>query len=107
MAGILDMADYDSVCAHRDLLLLAFGLDPADSNSMPVTRDLSGARRAAILRWLQSPGPDGKPLRGEPAPAPAARPEAWPLAVHAEGTELQGGKAAAASRRLVLRSDQG
>jgi hypothetical protein len=107
MGGILDMADYDSVCAHRDLLLLAFGLDPADANSMPVTRDLSGARRAAILRWLHSPGPDGKPLRGEPAPAPAARPEAKPLAVHAEGSELQGGKAAAASRRLVLRSDQG
>ena len=36
---------------------------------MPVTRDLSAAKRAAILSWLSSPGPDGKPLLGEePAP---------------------------------------
>lgn len=109
MGAILDMGDYESVCAHRELLLLAFGLDPANSNSMPVTRDLSGAKRAAILSWLRHPGPDGKPLRGEPAPAPAVRPEAPALAadVSPEAIELQHGKAAAVSRRLVLSSDEG
>jgi hypothetical protein len=106
MDPILDMADYDSVCEHRDLLLLAFGLDPADPNSMPVTRDLSSAKRDAILRWLRDVGADGKPLRGEPAPVPAVPPEEA-VAVPAAAAELQGGKAAAASRRLSLRSGQG
>ena len=31
---------------------------------MPVSRDLSAAKRAAILRWLTKPGDDGKPLLG-------------------------------------------
>jgi hypothetical protein len=103
MDRFLDMADYESVCAHRDLLLLAFGLDPADSNSMPVTRDLSIAKRLAILQWLGSPGPDGKPLLGEPVPAPPARARVQPLAAPTDVDRPQGGKATAASRRLVLR----
>ena len=45
---------------------------------MPVTRDLSDARRNMILHWLDSPGADGLPLKGAPvglaarAPAHAA-----------------------------------
>jgi hypothetical protein len=104
MDSVLDMADYDSVCAHRDLLLLAFGLDPSDPNSMPVTRDLSSAKRDAILTWLRNPGPDGKPLRGEPAPPPRPAEEAV-AAPEAAGPE--GGKTAALGRRLVLRDGQG
>jgi hypothetical protein len=105
MDRFLNMADYDSVCEHQRLLLLAFGLDADDPNTMPVTRDLSTAKRKAILRWLSMPGPDGKPLKGTPptnmlrAPAPTA-----PHAEQAAPHEIpQGGKAAAASRRLGLR----
>ena len=108
MDGILDLSDYESVCEHRGLLLLAFGLDPSNPNSMPVTRDLSGAKRAAILEWLQSLGPDGKPLLGEPLPAPPERaPAPVPAAAAADDEAIRNGKAAAASRRLVLRSEQG
>ena len=53
MDTFVNLADYDSVCRHRTMMLLAFGLPVADPNSMPVTRDLSPAKRAAILRWLQ------------------------------------------------------
>jgi hypothetical protein len=106
MQDFLDLSSYEDVCAHRELLLLAFGLDPADSNSMPVTRDLSSAKRKAILSWLGSPGPDGNPLLGN-APA-APRPRAYPPVPG--GTELEnlkvqllGGKAAAFARRNSVR----
>jgi hypothetical protein len=108
MDTFLDMADYESVCDHSQILLLAFGLNVEDPNSMPVTRDLSPAKRAAILKWLASAGPDGKPLRGEasrskaayaakvvdageaaaPGPPPAAR---------------SGGKGAALARRNMFK----
>ena len=66
MDDFLDLADYEAVCANRELLAYAFDLDVTDPNSMPVTRDLSSGKRAAILRWLNEPGPDGKPLLGTP-----------------------------------------
>jgi hypothetical protein len=102
MKRIVDLADFDSVCGHVDLLRLAFGLPVEDPNSMPVTRDLSSAKRNAILRWLGEPGPDGKPRKGLPGPSPAA-----PLSVASpkfDGAALRGGKAVAASRRLMLRN---
>jgi hypothetical protein len=104
MKHFLDMADYESVSANVKLLLLAFGLPPGDPNSMPVTRDLSAAKRAAIIRWLSHPGPDGKPVKGVAAATQAA-PMAPPAPVPEQVTELpqRGGKAAAASRRLYLR----
>jgi hypothetical protein len=106
MRDFLDLGDYDSVCAHAKLLTLAFSLDIGDPNSMPVTRDLSAAKRAAILRWLGEPGPDGKPLLGEPrqpagqAPAPPALPAAPAMPTVPPD---QGGKASAASRRPAAR----
>jgi hypothetical protein len=110
MDRLLDLSDYESVCASRDLLVLAYALPTADPNSMPVTRDLSAAKRAAILRWLREPGPDGKPLLGTP-PAGRAAPEAAPARAVAAGPgpgepapePAQGGKAAAAGRALVHR----
>jgi hypothetical protein len=103
MGRFLDLASYDSVVENRRLLHLAFGLPMENPNSMPVTRDLSDARRRAILHWLESTGPDGTPPRGTPpvvtkpavaAPAPAAiRPTERP----------PGGKSAAAGRRNGLR----
>jgi hypothetical protein len=99
MRDFLDLSCYDDVCAHREMLLLAFGLPAEDANSMPVTRDLSSAKRAAILRWLSSLDEDGKPLLGT---APPAKPvEARPAAVAGvAGEQLLGGKGAAFCRML-------
>jgi hypothetical protein len=66
MRDFLDLGDYESVCANAKRLAFSFGLGIGDPDSMPVTRDLSAAKRNAILRWLSEPGEDGKPLLGEP-----------------------------------------
>jgi hypothetical protein len=111
MLRFLRLGDYDSVCENREMLQYAFGLDEGNPNSMPVTRDLSPAKRAAILRWLTDVGADGKPLEGvRPTPPPAPGP--GPLEVAAEpptptptppeGDPARGGKSAAAARRLAL-----
>jgi hypothetical protein len=105
MDAFLDLSDYESVSENRELLRLAFGLDVHNPNSMPVTRDLSGAKRTAILSWLDAPGSDGKPLLGTPPPAQAAALEGLELAetpAEAPGPE-RGGKTAALARRRVLR----
>jgi hypothetical protein len=114
MRDFLDLGDYESVCAHVKLLALAFSLDAGNPNSMPATRDLSAAKRAAIVRWLSEPGPDGKPLLGTP-PGPAIAAAGPTLsgatgpAGDGAGTDPRlGGKAAAASRRpAVLRAAGG
>jgi hypothetical protein len=103
MQDFLDLSSYDDVCAHRKLLLLAFSLPVQDANSMPVTRDLSTAKKAAIMRWLSSPGADGKPLLGTAPPAkPAqARPASGGVTgPAAAGMQLLGGKGAAFRRML-------
>lgn len=64
---LVDLGDYDSVVRHLRALVHSFALPVADPNSMPVSRDLSANKRAGILKWLTTPGPDGLPLRGEPA----------------------------------------
>ena len=103
MLRFLNLGDYESVKAHAGLLTLAFGLDVRDPNTMPVTRDLSPAKRRAILTWLSNP------LYGE-----AARPAARALAASVADSPpdpaggppaaMRGGKAAAAARRLVLQA---
>ena len=110
MKRIVDLADYDSVCANVRMLLLAFGLPVEDPNYMPVTRDLSAAKRKAILRWLSEPGPDGKPLKGTaPPPVPAAAAALQHVAPSfvSDDAPLRGGKTAAVSRRLMLRNRHG
>ena len=62
---LVDLADYDSVVAHSELLQLAFGLPIPDPNYMPVTRDMSAAQTKMLLQWFDNPGSDGKPLKGE------------------------------------------
>lgn len=81
---LVDLGDYDSVVSHLRILKLAFSLPIEDPNHMPVTRDLSDARRNMILHWLDSRGADGLPLKGTPvvltAHAPAhAAPDPIPL----------------------------
>ena len=61
---LVDLGDYGSVSAHRGLLQLAFSLPVSDPNYMPVTRDLSSAKRDTLLKWLATSGPDGLPVKG-------------------------------------------
>lgn len=130
MKRFVRLGDYESVCHNRRELLYAFGLDVANPNSMPVTRDLSPAKRAAIVSWLSDVGTDGNPLEGTPraeemvSPGPGAPqpvetgpaagdrstqsgsvrpPGPAERAEHAGaegGGPAQGGKAAALGRRL-------
>jgi hypothetical protein len=86
MDRLIDLTSYDAIAANVQVLTFVFSLPETDPNSMPVTRDLSPAKRAAVLKWLSTPGPDGKPLKGTP---PVEQP---PLA----GTEAPAAEAAAA-----------
>jgi hypothetical protein len=92
MEGFLDLADVEDVWKNRSLLLLAFGLDVSDPNSMPVTRDLSRGKREAILAWLGDPQ---GPRLGTPPPAAEVTPESSPAT---EPEEMQGEKGAALAR---------
>jgi hypothetical protein len=101
MRRLMDLGDYESVCRNRELLLFVFGLPDKDPNFMPVTRDLSPAKRRFIIKWLSV----AAPLEGSP---PLGRQE--PLAVRdprvatAIGVPQLEGKAAAAARRLTFRN---
>jgi hypothetical protein len=113
MNRFLDLGDYDSVVANQRLLLLAFGLDNGNPNVMPVTRDLSPAKRAAILQWLQqSPPPLGTPPTRAKAADAASMAAAVPHAAAVPPREVtvmpKGGKTAALARRLsVQNANQG
>lgn len=98
MNRFLNLADYDAVVTNASLLLLAFGLDPNNPNAMPVTRDLSPAKRNAILGWLNNPLPGPSPVVKAAASQKAASSSGAP------GASAKGGKAAAAARRLVLQT---
>lgn len=78
----VDLADPKAVGSWRAAMLLAMTRDIADPNHMPVTRDLSGPKRAMIIRWLERlPPVDGgmarqvqrsRPLRAAVAAPPGA-----------------------------------
>jgi hypothetical protein len=107
MDRFLDLSSYDDICAHRELLILVFSLDTSNPNSMPVTRELSCAKRTAILKWLKNVGPDGKPLLGSPSEAAAAATKAVlpPLDFTKRLVEtMRGGKEAAVARRIAERN---
>lgn len=55
MARFVNLGDYNQVKSYAGMLSLAFSLPEDDANAMPVTRDLSPAKRAAILLWLKDP----------------------------------------------------
>jgi hypothetical protein len=76
MKGMMRLDDYNSVVSNRKLIAMAMNLDEAHPNYMPVTRDLSRAKKQLILRWLSMTPP---PL-GEPPPIrPEKRTEAAEL----------------------------
>jgi hypothetical protein len=58
---LVDLSNPDSVKRNLKILQLAFSLDIADPNYMPVTRDLSAGKRAAIQRWLDRLEKEGDP----------------------------------------------
>jgi hypothetical protein len=93
MARFVDLGDYAQVVSYRQMLQLAFSLPEKDPNAMPVTRDLSPAKRKAILEWLQNP------LKGTPPPQSKSPALTAAPPVHREALS-HGGKTAAFSRRL-------
>ncbi len=103
MNRFLNLADYASVVENARLLSLAFGLTPQNPNAMPVTRDLSPAKRSAILSWLGlSPPPLGASPPVAIKAAAARRAAPGPTSV-----KMQGGKAAAVARRVVVQQTKG
>ncbi|MGC4014319.1 MAG: hypothetical protein QM755_07360 [Luteolibacter sp.] len=95
MARFVDLGDYLQVVSYTRMLQLAFSLPEDDPNAMPVTRDLSPAKRKAILEWLQNP------LEGTPPKSPTVLAAAAPPAP-ADNALSKGGKAAAFTKRLAL-----
>lgn len=98
---VVDLNDYDAVVQRLSILQLAFSLPIRDPNHMPVTRDLGAGDRDTILKWLGSPGPDGKPLLGSPPIEPALLKAPATPSVELEEVEaepLQG-----AGKTLVIR----
>jgi hypothetical protein len=70
---VVDLNDYDSVAGFARHIRRALELPVDHPNHMPVTRDLSEAKRMMLLKWLREPGADGKPRRdGVPAMPTAA-----------------------------------
>jgi len=65
-ANIVDLSDYNQVCAKRKDIIDVLSLSEEDPHYMPVTRDLAPSRRKAILKWLNHLGPNGNPLLGTP-----------------------------------------
>jgi hypothetical protein len=55
---LFDIADRAAVESHRAQMLLAFSRSEDDPNYMPVTRDMSKAKRDIITRWLRLPAND-------------------------------------------------
>jgi hypothetical protein len=85
MRHVLDLDDYESVVAHKQMLRLAFLLPREDPNYMPVTRDLSGRKRDLLIKWLDGPGEPAlghePPFGDVPRPAPQIDASAVPPAV--------------------------
>jgi hypothetical protein len=91
---LFDLNNYDVMVEHRELLLLAINRNVEDPNYMPVTRDLSNNKRAAIIRWLQTetgnsaePLVKGTRLESVVATAPAERPPRMAMRARAFGED--------------------
>jgi hypothetical protein len=74
---LVDLGDYDAVREHATTIELAFSRPLGDPNHMPVTRELSEARRAMLLAWLRDRNGSGeRRLLHGPRPGVAAGPAA-------------------------------
>jgi hypothetical protein len=74
MSDYFDLTNYDDVSANRAKIIARLSKPVTEAEHMPISRDLSAAKRAAIIAWLTAIGPDGKPLLGTPPPSPLALP---------------------------------
>lgn len=107
MDKVVKLTDYERVAAQSELLALAFGLPLDDPNHMPVTRDLSTAKRQTILRWLEHLDKDGKPALGvPPAGAPAPRVVLPPRGQPPAPGSATGSKSAAMQKRASSRKGE-
>lgn len=84
MKPIVDLGDYASVVAHKAGMQNVFTRPEDDPHYMPVTRDLSPAKRKMILSWLDTTGNGGKPNLGPEIVVAARAPD-----VLTEAAELQ------------------
>lgn len=55
MKQIVDLGSFPSVISRLHAMKIVFDLPVTDPNYMPVTRDLSGAKKEMINRWLYNP----------------------------------------------------
>ena len=89
---IADLGDRDAVISWRRAMVFALTRSITDPNYMPVTRDLSAQKLAAIVKWL------------EMSPTQRAAPSASDEPVDdALGPDPHSAEAAAASRRILMR----
>jgi hypothetical protein len=101
MKPIVDLGNYASVVANKAGLEMVFSLPQENPLYMPVTRDLSPAKRQMILNWLLTTGNAGQPNL-DTVPATPVKP---PVLVAAAPAGAQGdvatlgGKTAAYQRR--------
>lgn len=114
MARFLNLADLDSVKGNLFLLKLAFELPMDNPNHMPVTRDLSPAKRKAILQVLNSLGSEKAAGEAVPRPPAAGTKRLTEAATAAEDIRaeavtgpVQGGKTAALIRAGILPQSEG
>jgi len=94
MRSIVDMSDYNSVVANKRNLLFVLALPIENPNYVPVTRDLSTAKRAMIIKWLGALESQTPPIVGTRPVAAVA--QALSMAVH---PAADADEKAAASRR--------
>ena len=97
MSRFIDLGDFSQVKPYAAMLKHAFSLAEDDPNAMPVTRDLSPAKRAAILKWLDDPlegTPPNKTIKATSLTATA------PDSDEDFRSKSQGGKSAAMTRRV-------
>jgi hypothetical protein len=94
MKRFFDMSSYDELSDNANSIVKTLQLPITNAHYMPVTRDLCDAKRNTMIRWLTSPGADGKPLLGA-----VAAPQIMAAAVVvAGGSKTEALRAATAAR---------
>lgn len=100
---VVDLNNYGAVVERVAILKLAFSLPIEDANHMPVTRDLGAGARDTILKWLSTPGSDGKPLLGTPPVAPPPIAPRVQLSDVEASAEVEAEPLQGAGKTLVIR----
>jgi hypothetical protein len=99
MLNFVDLGDYDSVVNMKSTMQAVLTRSQDDSRYMPVTRDLSPAKRQMILNWLETKGNAGLPNLGAPPVEPLVLAAAIAAAPAEEKAAALGAKTAAFMRR--------